>query len=334
MKKYTLALTGSDRTREYLVSALEGGFLSHAYIIEGAEGSGRHTLVRRLLMAMACENDRAPCGVCPSCMKIEAGVAVDVRYIRPAEGKTELTVDLIRGIYDTVGMAPSELDFKAYVIESGEKMNANAQNAFLKLFEEPPSNVYFFIITQDASHLLPTIRSRALTLRLDKLDRRQMELVLDGVGIPDDEKRRRAIALADGSAGAAMRIYRDDGDAVRLRSVCDGAVGLLLLPGSDKLGFITYHQKNVKKTDELCLLWSLLQRALRDVMLCRCGSLYSPAYFSDTTEAEKYSENVSDKAVIACQDVISELLALSDTPLNLQLTVTEFASRLWDAHLL
>ena len=334
MKKYCLRLTGSDRTREYLISALEGGFLSHAYIFEGADGSGRHTLVRELLKAMACESDDAPCGVCPACLKIDAGVCVDVRYIRPAEGKTELTVDLIRGIYDTVGMSPSELDFKAYVIENGERMNANAQNAFLKLFEEPPANVEFFIITNDASKLLPTIRSRALTLRLDKLTPSQMAEVLDAHNIPDSPKRARAISLADGSAGEAMRIFTEDDDTVRTRRICDGAIDILLVPGGDKLGFISYLQRNVKKTDELCRVTALMQRALRDVMACRLGLDTPPTYFGSAEQTEKYADHISDRAVLACQDAISELLSVSDTPLNPQLTVTVTASRLWDAHLI
>lgn len=334
MKKYRLDIKGSEKTVRYLISALEGGFLSHAYIFEGAEGSGRHTLVKELLKAMACAADNAPCGECAVCAKIDAGVCVDVRYIKPAEGKTELTVDLIRGIYDTVGISPSELDFKAYVIEHGELMNANAQNAFLKLLEEPPGNVKFFIITSDASKLLPTVRSRALTLRLEKLSPALVGAVLDGHGIPDSPRRREAIALADGSAGEAMRILADSDEAVKYRRICGEILDLLFTPGGDKLALIACHQKNIRKTDELFRVWALLQRAVRDIAVYRVGAEAEMLYFGSPDEAEKYSVNISDKACISCQDTVEELLSLSDVPLNLQLTVTEFCSRLWDAHLL
>ena len=334
LKHYKLDITGSGRTVQYLISALEGGYLSHAYIFEGADGSGRHTLVKELLKAMACEDDDAPCGVCGPCMKIDAGVCVDVRYISPAEGKTELTVDLIRSIYDTVGMSPSELDFKAYVIENGEKMNPSAQNAFLKLLEEPPGDVRFFIITNDASKLLPTVRSRALILRLDKLGKKQMEQVLDRHNIGDSMKRREAIALADGSAGEAMRIIRDEDSVVKYRSVSDSLADILFLPGGGKLALISCLQKNCKKAEDLYRVAALLQRALRDIAVTRLGTGAGMIYFGTADDAEKYAMNISDKACIACQDVTSELLALSDVPLNPQLAVTEFCSRLWDARLL
>ncbi len=334
MKKYRIDLVGCDHAKEYFISALSGGYVSHAYIIEGSSGSGRHTLVKELLKAMACEDDNAPCGKCGCCVRLDAGVCVDVYYIRAAEGKTELTVDLIRGIYDSVGLMPADLPFKAYVIEEGEKMNRSAQNAFLKLFEEPPENVYFFILTTDASTLLPTIRSRALTVRTERLDRAQMREALDKKGIPDDEKRENAIALADGSAGEAMRIYVDGAEAVKLRQIADKLIKALLSPGSDKLSFINIHQKNVKKTDELCRIYALIQSALRDVTAYKTGASSHTVYFTSNEEAEEYSLHISDKALMKANDVISELLSISDVPLNPALAATEFSSRLWDAHLI
>ena len=334
MKKYRIDLVGCDQAKEYFISALKGGYLSHAYIIEGAAGSGRHTLIKELLKAMACENEDAPCGICGSCMRLDAGVCVDVRTIRAAEGKTELTVDLIRGIYDSVGLMPADIPFKAYIIEDGEKMNRSAQNAFLKLFEEPPEDVYFFIITTDAQALLPTIRSRALIIRTQRLDRGQMREVLDKKGVPDNKKREDAIALANGSAGEAMRIYEEGTDAVKLREVADKLINALLSPGSDKLTFINIHQKSIKKTDELCKIYALLQTALRDVITIKLGASDHTVYFTDHTDAEEYTLHISDGAVIKTHDVISELLSVSDIPLNPTLAITEFAARVWDAHLI
>lgn len=334
MKKYSLDLVGCDHAKEYFISALSGGYLSHAYIIEGAAGSGRHTLVKELLKAMACASDDAPCGECGSCVRLDAGVCVDVYFIRAAEGKTELTVDLIRGIYDSVGLMPADLPFKAYIIEDGEKMNRSAQNAFLKLFEEPPEDVYFFILTTDSSVLLPTVRSRALTVRTQRLDRAQMREVLDKKGIPDGKKREDAIALANGSAGEAIKIYENGADAVKLRQTADKLIDSLLLPGSDKLSFILTHQKNIKKTDELCGVYALLQSALRDVLSYKLGASESTVYFDSYEDVGDRSLYISDKAVVKVNDIISELLCSFDVPLNPALAMTEFASRVWDAHLL
>ena len=334
MKKYTLNVYGNDNAKEYLLSALEGGYLSHAYIIEGAAGSGRHTLLRELIKAMACESDSAPCGKCGSCFKIDAGVCVDIYKIKTAEGKTELTVDLIRGIYDTVGLMPNDLPFKAYIIEDGEKMNGSAQNAFLKLFEEPPENVYFFIITTDAGSLLPTIRSRALTLTTERLDNETMFRVLSDAGIPENGKSRAAVALADGSAGEAIRIYNNDSELISYRTSADALLDALLLPEAKKLSFVNLNHKTIKKLDDMYGVYSLIQRAVRDIMMFRSGVEGQALYFSSLDLAEPYSLNISDKAVQRVDGVINELLCTCDIPLNPALALTEFSSRIWDAHLL
>ncbi len=334
MKKYRLNVTGCESAKEYLLSALEGGYLSHAYIIEGAPGSGRHTLLYGLLKAMACENENAPCGVCGSCVKISAGVCVDIYTIRAAEGKTELTVDLIRGIYDTVGLMPNDLPFKAYIIEDGERMNGSAQNAFLKLFEEPPEDVYFFIITNDAGSLLPTIRSRALTLRTERLGTADMFSVLSAAGIPENEKSRAAVSMADGSAGEAIRIYNDSSDLISARKAADALLDALLLSGGKKLSFVNQNHKSIKKLEDLYSVYSLVQRAVRDIMMYRLGEDGQTLYFTNKDQAENYSYNISDKAVLRVNDVINELLCTSDVPINLPLALTEFASRVWDAHLI
>ena len=334
MKNYRLNMTGCESAVSYLTSALSGGYLSHAYIIEGAEGSGRHTLIKQLLMAMACDNDDAPCGRCDNCVRIGSGYCVDIYNIRTEEGKSVLTVDQIRSIYDTVGLMPNDLPFKAYIIEDGENMNANAQNAFLKLFEEPPENVYFFILTTDVSKLLPTVRSRALVLRTSRLDHDGMCAVLDKNGIPDGKKREGAISLANGSAGEAMRIYAEDSDSMKLRDTASAVIDALFLPGSDKLSFMILHHKNIKKTEDLCRVYSLVHGAVRDVMLNRLSARFTPVWFLSADDLADHSLHVSDRAVIKTDAVINELLSVSDIPLNPGLAVTEFASRIWDAHLI
>ena len=131
-----------------------------------------------------------------------------------------------------------------------------------------------------------------------------------------------------------MRIYEDGADAEKLRQTADGLIKALLLPGRDKLSFINAHQKNIKKTDDLCRVYAFLQSALRDVMACRLGASADTVYFSSYEDAQEYSLNISDKAVMKVNGVISELLSVSDVPLNPALAITEFASRVWDAHLI
>ena len=100
------------------------------------------------------------------------------------------------------------------------------------------------------------------------------------------------------------------------------------------LMIINLHQKNIKKTEELCRVYALLQSALRDVIAYKLGASSDTVYLTSLEDAEEYSLHISDNAVIKTSDVISELLSISDIPLNPTLAITEFASRVWDAHLI
>ena len=151
MKQVTFDLVGNDGLKEYLCSSVINNKTAHAYIVEGKAGSGKKTLVRELLQALSCESENAPCGKCGNCVKIGSGYCVDIYTVKVPEGKSEITVDLIRNIISGMMMTPNDLDYKAYIIEEADKMNPNAQNALLKVLEEPPSDIYFFLITENAA---------------------------------------------------------------------------------------------------------------------------------------------------------------------------------------
>ena len=106
------------------------------------------------------------------------------------------------------------------------------------------------------------------------------------------------------------------------------------MPGSDKLSFINLNQKNIKKLDDFYGVYSLFQRAMRDVMAYRLGVPGQALYFIKLDEAEEYSLHISDRACVRVDNVINELLMTADVPINPTLAVTEFASRIWDAHLI
>ena len=92
------ALAGNRALKTQLSQQEEGRGLSHAYILSGPAGSGRHTLARLLCGAMLCTAPAAlrPCGWCGPCKKVFAGIHPDVAVISgPGPGKP-ITVDQVR----------------------------------------------------------------------------------------------------------------------------------------------------------------------------------------------------------------------------------------------
>ncbi len=163
------ALYGNEMLKNDLTIALQSQRLSHAYLIEGPAKSGKHTLAKCLALALANHfGDNA------FLEKIQQNLCPDIMtYGKSADRKT-ISVDLVRQIKQSIYLTPVELSFQLYILEDTDAMTDAAQNALLKFLEEPPKGVYFLLLCENASQLLPTVRSRAPSLRMEIFDRERL----------------------------------------------------------------------------------------------------------------------------------------------------------------
>lgn len=161
-------LLGNDRLKNNLTAAVNSGKSAHFYLISGAPGSGRKTLAKLLGAALQCEGAQKPCLRCNACRKAMAATHPDIITVDDPE-KRYVTVDLVRQACADLYVRPNEGRKKIYVIPRAQDMRVEAQNAFLKSLEEPPPYGVFILITDNPEKLLPTIRSRSVTLQLSAL---------------------------------------------------------------------------------------------------------------------------------------------------------------------
>lgn len=145
--------------------------LSHAYIVSSASEKQRTEIAKELAAKMMCSaGENKPCGVCRDCRKIKNNVHPDlVTITRPLDDngnkKREISVDQIREMSADAYVLPNEAKAKVYIIEDADTMNIPAQNAALKLFEEPPQNVAFILCAENMEKLLITVRSRCVAIK-------------------------------------------------------------------------------------------------------------------------------------------------------------------------
>ena len=145
--------------------------LSHAYIVSSASEEAGLEKAYELAAKMLCSGagDR-PCGVCRDCRKIKARVHPDLTLVSQLTDdkgvrKKEILIGQIRDMSADAYVLPNEAAEKVYIIERADTMNEQAQNAALKLFEEPQRGVHVPLCVQNAARLLPTVRSRCVELR-------------------------------------------------------------------------------------------------------------------------------------------------------------------------
>ncbi|GAB2028139.1 DNA polymerase III subunit delta' [Lactovum odontotermitis] len=130
--------------------------LSHAYLFVG--GFGSYDMAIWLAQAIFCQEAERPCGHCRICQLVAKDEFTDLHIIRP-DGQS-IKVDQIRELLMTIETTGFESTKKVVIIRDSEKMGASAANALLKTIEEPDSEVYIFLLTENENLLLPTIQSR------------------------------------------------------------------------------------------------------------------------------------------------------------------------------
>ena len=136
------------------------GRLPHAILIEGPAGTGKKTFAQRIAQSALCTGKEKPCGICEACRKVENQSHPDICFYTVPEGKKDFPVEQVREIRGQAYVAPNEGACKIYVIDKAHTMNQAAQNALLKLIEEPPPFVCFILLCENRSQMLETILSR------------------------------------------------------------------------------------------------------------------------------------------------------------------------------
>lgn len=215
--------------------------LPHALVIEGCDPEINGRLARLCARAFLCACEQPMAGECRVCRIMSAyGAHADVIGVE-GSGKTgAISVDAVRSLQEQARRIPAEADGQVFLLEGCDTMLPPAQNAFLKLFEEPPPRVMFVMTCRSAMSLLETIRSRACLLRAS------------WPAAAPDQSTAKAAELAQKLAVALVSAREADA---------------LLLTGQ----FSRPASKNPAVRQELAALLTALRGVLRDALVLGSG---------------------------------------------------------------
>lgn len=202
-------IIGHEETIQHLQNAISRNRVSHAYIIQGPEGSGKMMMAEAFARTLECENRLDPpdaCGRCRSCHQAETRNHPDIIYVTHEKPAVISVSDVRTQIVGDVQIRPYQGKRKIYIVGDAEKMNQQAQNALLKTLEEPPEYVTILLLTENAQALLDTIRSRCILLNLKSVSEAQIrKYLMEKAGVPDYQAKLCA-AFAQGSVGKAVEL--------------------------------------------------------------------------------------------------------------------------------
>ena len=188
------------------------GKLSHAYMICGPDGIGKRTLAREMAKAILCaDRENAPCGICRACKSYSAGAHPDALHLAPGGAAGDIKIGEIRRLKEECAVTPISGDRRVILIDRAEKMNINAQNAFLKLLEEPEKGNVFVMTCSNVERILPTVRSRCIMISVPPVSDDEIEqAVAKYENASSKVTARQAAVYSSGIIGKALDLMAGD----------------------------------------------------------------------------------------------------------------------------
>lgn len=142
------------------------GQLGHAFLLLGTDGKAPEETARYAAAVLLCSGQEQPCGHCVHCRKLKKGIHPDLIRVERVKDKREITVEQIRTLRQEAFVLPNEASRKVFLISEADTMNPAAQNALLKILEEPPAYAAFLLLGTNPGAFLETVRSRCTELRI------------------------------------------------------------------------------------------------------------------------------------------------------------------------
>ena len=211
MSENLFKIHANNNVLNTLTSMISSGRLSQAFLLFGQTGLGKKTIARYMAAKMLCEDEsNSPCGQCKSCRMIEHNSHPDVQWITTKDNAKAFSVDNLRKLSVDAVIMPNEGSKKVYILADCDNMSPLAQNALLKLIEEPPEHDYFIFTATSKAVFLPTIISRVISFGVTEVSHDECRQALADNGITDENIINEALEAFGTNIGMCLSYINDD----------------------------------------------------------------------------------------------------------------------------
>ena len=308
-------IIGQEHIKEHLQNAISQKKIAHAYIIQGERFSGKEFITKVFAAALQCEKQGTePCGECHSCKQIQSDSHPDIIYVRHEKPNSIGVEDVRSQINGDIMLMPYSSPYKIYIINEGELLTEQAQNALLKTLEEPPAYAVLIILTTNLEALLPTIQSRCVVLHMKPVQDGLIKEYLKKELMIPDYKADICVAFARGNIGRAKQLATSE-DFENIRNEAISLVKNIrnmelheVMAAVRKIG--EYHQININEYLDVLSIW------YRDVLLFKATNDTNHLIFREEIQ---YIRKAADKS--AYEGIENILKALENAKSRLHANV-------------
>lgn len=319
-------IIGHEHIISHLQNAISMDKVSHAYILNGPEKSGKMMIAEAFAQTLQCEKGGTePCMECHSCKQAMGKNQPDIIYVTHEKPNTISVDDVRTQINNDIVVKPYSSKRKIYIVDEAEKMNVQAQNALLKTIEEPASYAVILLLTTNADMFLPTILSRCVRLNLKAVPDEEIRAFLMKEYQVPDYQADVCVAFAQGNVGKAIQLASSDS----FNELKNSALQLLkrlddidLYEMTEAVKQISEYKLQVKDYFDLMMVW------YRDILYYKATNDVNKLIFKDEVydikkQAAKSSYNGIETIIEALQkaqvrlnanvnfDLVIELLLLT-----------------------
>ena len=300
-------LYGNDGLKAKFTEDISNGRFFHTCIIEGGKGSGKHTLARLISAALQTNPQHRD--------KILKDISPDVIITGLKNDRKTIGVDLVRSIKDDAYIKPNESDKKIYIVEDTHTMTVQAQNAFLKLLEEPPPNVYFILLCENTSNLLTTVKSRAAIYKMQVFTDDELRTY-----VMETQNHKKAanidylIKSANGSIGAVIDNLTAK-KAEKNKEQYDNIRNLFKMISEKNTSEVLLNNNIPEKRENITEYIDLLMTAVRDAVAYKYNAdTYN--FFITPEDVGDIADNIAVGDLLEMYDILNEIKYKTEINVN------------------
>ena len=302
---------GHKKQKEVLERLAKGKNIPHALLFSGIEKVGKKKVAVEFIKSIFCEKEKGFCGECYSCRSIDSSSFPDLSIIEAKDRNIE--IEEVRDLQNRLSLKSYNNSLKIGIIDDAHLMRKDAQNALLKVLEEPKGDTLLILITSYPQMLLPTVRSRLEEIKFSIVSRKEIEDYLISLGAKE-EKAKEIALISSGQIGKAIEFFNDEDKLNFFNKAVKDIVSLVRSEMYKRFDFAKEFKENQDEIVDVLDVWERFMR--REVLLKVYGNRGSLESYSlkktkeviDELEKTKYLiENTNVNKKLALENLLITL---------------------------